>query len=169
MYEVILFYGPRHSGKTAYYWQQLALTHARVSAGEVYRKKPSANLHVVIKHFISTLKQKRLVVVDDENWSAETRQSYVRAINKQECDGGCNISCFEFSPYHGKQQCLWTAQWALASQEAWLVSHTCNSTAHTEENSIPSTVSITNAHIPDYASTTSVIYRSFTPNSCELP
>ena len=44
-------------GKTAYYWQHLAGTHARVSAGDVDKKNPAANLHVVIKHFINTLKQ----------------------------------------------------------------------------------------------------------------
>ena len=72
MYEVILFHGTRHckgsnspdnvqllqpQGKAAYYWQHLAGTHARVSAGDVYKKNPAANLHVGIKHFINTLKQ----------------------------------------------------------------------------------------------------------------
>ena len=78
------------------------------------------------------------------------------------------MSCYEFSPHHGKQQCLWTAQWALASQEAWLISHACSRITHTEDKSFLSTLSITNAHIPDYASTVGVIYKSFASNSGEL-
>ena len=78
------------------------------------------------------------------------------------------MSCFEFSPHHGKQQCLWSAQWALGSQEAWLISHTCSRITHTEDKSFPNALSITSAHIPDYANTPGVIYKSFTSNYGEL-
>ena len=66
-------------GKTAYYWEHLAGTHARVSAGDIYKKNPSANLHVVIKHFINTLKQVQ--------WS----RAYIHNINccPVEEAGGC--------------------------------------------------------------------------------
>ena len=73
--------------------------------------------------------------------------------------GSCKLVCIEFVPLHDKQQCLWAAQWVLASQGAGLLSHVCKTfSCRSDTNAI----SIIDHPIPDHSGTASAIYRYFT-------
>ncbi|XP_065919398.1 uncharacterized protein [Dysidea avara] len=83
----------------------------------------------------------------------------MRAVGKQEFAGSCKLVCIEFVPLHDKQQCLWAAQWVLASQGAGLLSHVCKTfSCRSDTNAI----SIIDHPIPDHSGTASAIYRYFT-------
>ena len=66
-----------------YYLQHYATTHERVSASDLLRKDASVGLRGVVRTLADILKQGKNVVLDDENWSRETRVSYLKGVQKK--------------------------------------------------------------------------------------
>ncbi|XP_062520502.1 uncharacterized protein LOC134195479 isoform X3 [Corticium candelabrum] len=81
--QFVIFVGPPYSGKTMYYLQHYATTHERVSASDLLRKDASVGLRGVVRTLADILKQGKNVVLDDENWSRETRVSYLKGVQKK--------------------------------------------------------------------------------------
>ena len=98
--EFIFFVGPPYSvrrvscvyircerdgfqGKTLHYHRFYSSSHVRVSASDFFRSKPTAGLREFIVHVVDYLVEGRSVVLDDENWSKATRNSYIVAIRKK--------------------------------------------------------------------------------------
>jgi predicted kinase len=81
--ELVIFVGPPYSSKTLYYFQHYASTHERISARELFQNEATRGLRHVILALTDLLKQGKNVVLDDDNWSRETRTSYIRSVKKK--------------------------------------------------------------------------------------
>ncbi|EDV22795.1 uncharacterized protein TRIADDRAFT_58726 [Trichoplax adhaerens] len=141
--EVVFFFGPPHTGKTCYYLKHFAATHRRVSARELFLRQPDTCLREVILKVVQNLRQGFNVVVDDEHWSVSTRNSYLkiikdktayyRSVNLAFClqVPKCTFACYVFNPHpnHGRLQCWWAREWALAKFSLVKMHHSPNRNA----------------------------------------
>ncbi|XP_070541482.1 uncharacterized protein [Ptychodera flava] len=110
MADVIIFYGLPFTGKTAHYEANYA-SYQRVSAEEMYQNDPTISLRQIILQVVGYLRNGCKVVIDDENWSAVTRASYINSIGSK--IPGCSFDCVTFEPSE-KIQVYWAREWALA-------------------------------------------------------
>lgn len=120
--ELVIFVGPPYSSKTLYYFQHYASTHERISARELFQNEATRGLRHVILALTDLLKQGKNVVLDDDNWSRETRTSYIRSVKKKV--PSCNFMCICFEPAYGADQCYWSREWVSAqrSMDNWSTS-----------------------------------------------
>lgn len=109
--DLVIFYGPPHSGKTSFYERNLS-KFARVEPILEFQKNPSFSLRqLIISKIVSRLKQGEKVVIDDENESYVKRDSYISLIKKTFPD--CKILCITFHAKHGREQLLWNREYAF--------------------------------------------------------
>ncbi|XP_038045636.1 uncharacterized protein LOC119720149 [Patiria miniata] len=109
--EVVMLFGPPFAGKTAYCKHHLSTSHERISAIDQFKEDPTLGLRQVILKIVALLKQGKSVVIDDENWSRSTRQSYVTSISSKVPN--CKFRCIKFNS-DGPLSLRWMHQWSLA-------------------------------------------------------
>ncbi|CAH1277004.1 Hypp9454 [Branchiostoma lanceolatum] len=107
--DVVLFYGPPLVGKSSHYKQHLSSSHVRLSAQELFQEDQTLSLRQVAMRAVGLLREGKKVVIDDENWSRNTRMSYIKLISCK--TPGKSIRCLKFHP-QDKLQLNWAREWA---------------------------------------------------------
>ncbi|XP_019626414.1 PREDICTED: uncharacterized protein LOC109471518 [Branchiostoma belcheri] len=112
--DVVLFYGPPLVGKSSHYQQHLTPGHVRLSAQELFQQDPTLSLRQVAMKAVGLLRQGKKVVIDDENWSRNTRMSYTKLISCK--TPGKSIRCLTFHP-QDRLQLDWAREWAATGNK----------------------------------------------------
>ncbi|KAI8512494.1 hypothetical protein Bbelb_091330 [Branchiostoma belcheri] len=97
------------TGKSSHYRQHLTPGHVRLSAQELFQQDPILSLRQVAMKAVGLLRQGKKVVIDDENWSRNTRMSYTKLISCK--TPGKSIRCLTFHP-QDRLQLDWAREWA---------------------------------------------------------
>ncbi|XP_078579799.1 uncharacterized protein LOC144863981 [Branchiostoma floridae x Branchiostoma japonicum] len=96
-------------GKSSHYRQHLSSSHVRLSAQELFQEDHTLSLRQVAIRAVGLLREGKKVVIDDENWSRNTRMSYTKLLSCK--TPGKSIRCLKFHP-QDKLQLNWAREWA---------------------------------------------------------
>ncbi|OWF56612.1 uncharacterized protein LOC110445740 [Mizuhopecten yessoensis] len=110
-YDLVLLHGPKYCGRNILCHKLSSPNHERVCPQDYFRDN-TVGLRDVILQVVNLLKKNKKVVVDDENATGVTRDSYVRMVHRK--ISAKTIASVKVLPANGRTQLLWSREYHLA-------------------------------------------------------
>ncbi|KAL3864359.1 hypothetical protein ACJMK2_006049 [Sinanodonta woodiana] len=115
-YDIVIFYGPKYTGKSLFFTEKLSQTHVVVCPSEIFSKNESLGLRDIMIHATKLLREGKMIAFVDENASRALRESYIKYMNRKHPDK--KICILELLPSCGMDHLLWSREFRVADMAA---------------------------------------------------